>query len=164
MWNNIFVISVLHTEALWDNTELRKAKPLIQVQSMDIGGNDGIELKYAETKTGTCFQRMLHQLFPNMQSPLTFFNSIAGVADMTATAYIVWMENIETYNLIRLTVYGNASIRLAHEESVCRLIRQLFILRKSNTFADNGIPYRHCLLLVFFFVSSYLNHNNSLNA
>lgn len=51
---------VLHAEALWDNTELRKAKPLIQVQSMDIGGNDGIELKYAETKAGSRFQRVLN--------------------------------------------------------------------------------------------------------
>ena len=116
-------MAIFHAETLWDNTELGKAQAFIQMQGMNIRSNNGIELEDTETKAGTCFQRMLHQLFPNMQSPLTFFNSIAGVADMTATAYIVWMENIETYNLIRLTVYGNASIRLAHEESVCRFIR-----------------------------------------
>ena len=83
---------------------------------------------------------------------------VTGIANVTASSYIVWMKNIETNNLIRLTVYSYAGIRLAHKESVCRIVCQLFILRKSNTFTNNGIPYRHCLVLVFLFVSSYLNH------
>ena len=158
MWNNILVMAILHAEALWNNTELGKAQSFIQMQGMDIGGHNGIELEYAETKAGSRFQRVLHQLFANMKSTLALFHGITRIADMTAPAYIVGMENIETYNLIRLTIYGNARIRLAHEERVCRFIRQLFILRKSDSFTNNGIPYRHCLFLVFLFVFSYLNH------
>ena len=60
MWYNIFVMAILHTEALWDNTELGKAQSFIQVQSMNIGGNNCIELKYAEAKAGSRFQRVLH--------------------------------------------------------------------------------------------------------
>ena len=103
-------MTILHAETLWNNTELGKSQSLIQMQSMDIGGNDGIELKYAETKTGACFQRVLHQLLANMKPTLTLLDSVAGIADMTATAYIVGMENIETNGLIRLTIYSDASI------------------------------------------------------
>ena len=53
-------MAILHAEALWDNTKLGKAKSLIQMQSMNIGGYDGIELEYAETKAGSRFQRVLH--------------------------------------------------------------------------------------------------------
>ena len=116
-------MTVLHAEALWDNTELRKAQSLIQVQGMGVCGNDSIELEYAEAKAGSRFQRVLHQLFANMKSTLTLLNCIAGIANMTASAYIVGMKNIETNYLIRLTVYSNACIRLAHKESVCRFIR-----------------------------------------
>ena len=42
MWYNIFVMPIFHAETLWDNTELRKAKSFIQMQGMDIGGNNGI--------------------------------------------------------------------------------------------------------------------------
>ena len=82
---------IFHAESLWDNTELRKAKSLIQVQSMDIGGNYGIELEYAETKTGARFQRVLHQLLANMKPTLTLLDGIAGIANVTASAYIVWV-------------------------------------------------------------------------
>ena len=93
-----------------------------------------------------------------MKPAFTLLDGITGIADMTASAYIVRMENIETYNLIHLTIYCNASIRLTRKEGIRCIICQFFILRKSNTLTDNGIPYRHCLLLVCFFVSSYLNH------
>ena len=42
---------------------------------------------------------------------------VTGIADVTASSYIVWMKNIETNDLIRLTVYSYACIRLAHKES-----------------------------------------------
>ena len=93
-----------------------------------------------------------------MKSAFTLLNGIAGIADMTASAYIIRMENIKTNYLIRLTIYSNACIRLAHKESVCGIACQLFILWKSNTLTNNGIPYRHCLLFIFLIVSSYLNH------
>ena len=56
MRNDVLVVPVLHAEALWDNTELSKAQSLIQVQGMEIGDHNGIELEDAETKPGTCFQ------------------------------------------------------------------------------------------------------------
>ena len=46
-------MAVLHAKALWNNTELGKAQSFIQVQGMGVRGNDGIELKNAEPKTGS---------------------------------------------------------------------------------------------------------------
>ena len=93
-----------------------------------------------------------------MKPAFTLLDSIAGIADMTASAYIIGMENIKTNDPIRLTIYSNAGISLTHKEVVSSIICQLFILRKSDSFTNNGIPYRYCLLFIFIFVSSYLNH------
>lgn len=56
MWYNIFVMAIFHAEALWDNTELSKAQALVKMQSMNIGGHNGIELEDTETQFGSCFQ------------------------------------------------------------------------------------------------------------
>ena len=37
-------MSVLHPEALRDDAERNEAEPLIQVQGVDVGGDDGVEL------------------------------------------------------------------------------------------------------------------------
>ena len=53
-------MAVLHAETLWDYAELGKAQSFIKMQGMSIGGYNGIELDYAETKAGSYFQRVLH--------------------------------------------------------------------------------------------------------
>ena len=60
MWNNIFVMAILHAKALRDNTELGKAQSLIQMKGMDIGCYNSIELEYTETKAGAYSQRVPH--------------------------------------------------------------------------------------------------------
>jgi len=39
---------VLHTKALWYNTQLNKAQPLIKVSCVNVGGNHSIELQHPE--------------------------------------------------------------------------------------------------------------------
>ena len=60
MWYNVLIMSILHTETLGNLSKLCKAKTLVQMQSMAVGCNYGIELKDAETKFCTDFQGIFY--------------------------------------------------------------------------------------------------------
>lgn len=60
MWYNVLIMSILHTKTLRNLSKLRKAQTLVQMQSMAVGCNYGIELKDAETKFYTDFQGIFH--------------------------------------------------------------------------------------------------------
>jgi hypothetical protein len=46
---DIFIVPVLHSEALWDNAELRKPDTLIKMSCVYIAFNNGVKLQYSET-------------------------------------------------------------------------------------------------------------------
>lgn len=128
------------------------------MQGMAVGCYDSIELKDAKTKFCTDFQGVFHQLLSYMQSTHTFFNSIAGITNMSTSSYIVGVKDIKANNCIRLTIYGNTSIRLTGKEFVSIRRRQFFILRKCNTFTYYIIPYTHGRYHVLCFIFSDCNH------
>ena len=45
---DIFIVPVLHSEALWDNAELRKPDTLVKMPCVDIAFNNGVKLQYSE--------------------------------------------------------------------------------------------------------------------
>ena len=117
VWNDVLKMAIIHAEALRDDAKSREAEPFVEMQSTHIVGYDSVELQNAETETGSHCQRVLHQLLTDMLPPTAFLHGVAGVADVTAAAYIVGMENIQANNLACRFVHRNSCIRLALKET-----------------------------------------------
>ena len=65
--DDVLVVAVLHEEALGNTAQAREAQALIQVQGMDVGRHDRVELHEAETQPGTHRQRVLHELLTDVK-------------------------------------------------------------------------------------------------
>ena len=143
--DNVLVVAVLHEEALGDAAQAGEAEALIEVEGMDVGGHNGIELKDAEAKACANGQRVLDELLADVQTTLVIPDGVAGIADVSATAHVVGVEDVETDDLARVAIDGNASIRLVAEEVGSLLLGQFIDLRKSHALAHHLVPYAHGL-------------------
>lgn len=47
---DIFIMPVFHTESAWNNPQLHKTKPFVQMSGMDIGCDNCIELQHTESQ------------------------------------------------------------------------------------------------------------------
>ena len=117
VWNDVLKMAIIHAKTLRDDTKSREADPFVEMQGTLIVGYDSVELQDTETETGSHCQRVLHQLLTDMLPPTAFFHGVTGVADVTATAHIVGMENIQANDFACLFVHRNSCIRLALKET-----------------------------------------------
>ena len=101
---------IIHTETARDDAKPMESQSLIEVQSMSVGGNNGIKLKDAETMLCSFFERILYQLFANVQSSSSFLHGIACIADMTATANIVRMKDVQSDDFRVLCIDSNPCV------------------------------------------------------
>ena len=61
---------------------------------MNIARHNCVKLQYTETMHFSLGYAIFYQLFSNMKSAVTVGYGVAGVADVSAAAYIVRMKNI----------------------------------------------------------------------
>lgn len=151
--DDVLVVAVFHKEALGNSAQTCEAQALIQMQGMDVCRYDRVELHEAKTQPCAHGQRVFHELLSNVQPALARFDGIAGIGNMAATTHVIGVKDIETDNLARFAILGNACIGLAAEEIVSLLLCQFLDLRECHAFAHHLVPYlhgrSHVLTLVF---------------
>ena len=143
MRNNVLIMPIIHAETARDGAKPMESHSLIEVQGMGVGGNNGIELKDAESMRCSLFQRVLYQLFADVQSSLSFLHSIACIADMTATPNIVRMKDVQANDFRIFCIDSNPSVRLNSKKVIGSFLRQFLFLWECNTLAYYSIPYLH---------------------
>ena len=94
IWADVFVVSVLHAKSSRDGTELFEAKAFVEVSCMGVGSDDGVELQDAKSMDSTLFQAVTDKLFADVKSAAVTADGVAGVADMSASSYIIRVKNI----------------------------------------------------------------------
>ena len=62
------------------------------------------------------FQAVADEFFTDMKSSAVSADGIAGVADMSASSYIIRMENVQAIDLICVHICGNGCISLFGEK------------------------------------------------
>ena len=87
-------MAVLHAEAAGDDAERLEAEALVQVPRVCVAGDDGVELQDAEAVRPALPETVGHQLFADVQTARFPLDRVAGVADVSAAAYIVRVKNI----------------------------------------------------------------------
>ena len=87
-------MSVLHPKAFRDNTELSEADPYVQMTSMDIALNNSVELKNFEAYFLCPRDTVKHELLADMLTPAFRADSVARVADMSASPDVVGVQDV----------------------------------------------------------------------
>ena len=100
VWVDVFVMSVFHAKSAGDGAQLFEAESFVEVSCVDVGGDDGVELHDAEVMGGALFQTVTDEFFTDMKPTAVTADSVAGVADMSASSYIIRMKNVQAIDLI----------------------------------------------------------------
>ena len=91
---DILIMSILHTEPLRDHAKLGKSKSLIKMSCRNIAGHNRIKLQDTKTMLFSPGQTVGYQLFSNVKSPALRCYCIAGITDMSASSYIIRVQNV----------------------------------------------------------------------
>ena len=94
VWADVFVMSVFHAKSAGDGAQLFETESFVEVSCVDVGGDDGVELHDAEVMGGALFQTVTDEFFTDMKPTAVTVDSVAGVADMSASSYIIRMKNV----------------------------------------------------------------------
>ena len=87
---------------------------------------------------------------------------IAGITDMSASSYIVRVQDIETDNFIVVSVYCDSCIGLLFEKSISCFFCQVFFLWECYTILYHLIPYCNSCCYVFCLIFSDYNTHSSV--
>ena len=131
--NDVFVVA-------GDAAELCEAEGLVQVKGSFVGGDDGVELQDPEAEFLAGGQGVFYQLAPDVPASDAGFYGIAGVADVSAAADVVGVEDVQPDDFAGSFVFGNAGVRLTFEESNGLVAVDFVGLRKGDAFFDDGVP------------------------
>ena len=91
---DILILPIFQSESSRNHTQLAKSNSLIKMSCMNIARHNCVKLQYTETMHFSLGYAIFYQLFSNMKSAVTVGYGVAGVADVSAAAYIVRMKNI----------------------------------------------------------------------
>ena len=108
MGYNIFVNTIFVPEASGDNSQLSETQFFVQVQRNLVAGNHCIELQYFIIADSGLFQTVFYQHFAHMFAPELRRNGVTCIADMTASAYIVRVQYIQSGDFTGLAAAGYA--------------------------------------------------------
>lgn len=101
------------------------------------------------------FQTICDQLFTNMLPTAGRCHRIACITDMTASAYVVGMQDIKSCNLLPV-IHCYTAIALGSKKFFSRFFIQKFFLGKGNSFLHDLIPDPdHCRKIPFFILSDF---------
>ena len=116
VWADVFVMSVFHAKSAGDGAQLFEAESFVEMSCVDVGGDDGVELHDTEVMGSALFQAVADEFFTDMKPAAVTADGIAGVADMSASTYIVGVENVQAINFICVRICGNGCISLFGEK------------------------------------------------
>lgn len=83
---------------------------------MNITCHDRIKLQNSKAVLFSLHQAVRHQFFSDMKTPGISAYCIAGVADMSASSYIIGMKNIKAINLSAFLIYSRSCICLLRKK------------------------------------------------
>ena len=113
---DVFVAPVFHAESARNGVKLFEAETFIEMSCMNVGSNDGVELQDAKSMDSPLLQAVTDKLFADMQSAAVPADGVAGVADMTASSYIIWVKNVQTIDFICVGICSNGCVALFGEK------------------------------------------------
>ena len=145
MRDNILVFAVLVQKSARNHTKLCESQLFVQRKCALVALDDCVELQHAESARFPLCNAVLYQFFTDMLSAHGLFDGVAGVADMTAAAHIVRVQNIQTDQLAGCRVVRYAGIGLLSEKGMTGHLVQLFHLRKGFTVLNDLVPNFCCL-------------------
>ena len=116
VWADVFVMSVFHAKSAGDGAQLFEAEAFVEMSCVDVGDDDGVELHDTEVMGSALFQAVADEFFTDMKSTAVTADSVAGVADMSASSYIIRMENVQTIDFICVRICSNGCISLFGEK------------------------------------------------
>ena len=151
-------MSVFHPEPTRNYSQLLETKALVQMTGVNIRCHNSIELKNSESVFSALQQAVLNQLFPYMQSARLGTDGIACVADMTAPANIVWMENIQSI-YFAVGILRHSAVGLRIKKYLAGILIKKLLLWKRTTFFNNFIPDSNHIYNIFWLIFSYRNYH-----
>ena len=104
-------MSVLHPKAIRDNAKLSKSDPLVQMTGMDVALNNSVELKNFEAYFLRPRHTVKHELLADMLTPAFRADSVARIADVSASSNVVGMQDVQADDLAAF-VNSNTAITL----------------------------------------------------
>lgn len=137
---NILIMPVLHAKAAGNGTELLKTEPFIEMPRMDVGGHDRVELQNTKTVQPCLNEAVFNQFFADMQSPAPAADRIARIADVSAAADVIGMEDVKAEYFAAFGILGDGGIALCGKKFAAVLRRQAFLLRKSDSLFNDLVP------------------------
>ena len=133
-------MAVLHAEAAGDDAERLEAEALVQVPRVCVAGDDGVELQDAEAARPALPETVGHQLFADVQTARFPLDRVAGVADVSAAADVVGMQDVQTVNMAGLPVLRDGGTGLLCEKGCTGGSVQQLLLRKGHAVLHNLVP------------------------
>lgn len=156
---DVLIMPILHPEPTRYSSKLDKSESLIQMPCVNITFHHGIELQHSKAMFLRLFQAVHYKFFSDVLSPHDRRNRITRIADMTASAHIVWMKYVQTYDFSRIG-FRNAAITLAVKELFSRYIVQRVFLRKGYAIFYDLVPDRIHERYVSIFKFPNCNHDS----
>lgn len=123
---NILVMSVFHQKSAWNDAELLKAQPFIEMTGVGIGTDDSVKLKDPEAVYFSLFHAIHDKLFPDVQTADGRSDGITCIADVTAAPDVVRVQNIESQNLPGSSILCDAAVGLLCKKSGTSVFVQKF--------------------------------------
>lgn len=127
---DILICSVFHAETVRYRAKLYKSKPLIKVTRVYIWCHNRVKLQYTKSMCFTLNETIFYKFFSNMKSSCIPVNRIAGIADMSAASYIVWMQYIKTIDFSTCLILRNSRVGLPCKKFSTAFVCQIFFLWK----------------------------------
>lgn len=117
MRDNILVFAVLVQKSARNHAKLCESQLFVQRQRALVALDDCVELQHAESARFALFQAVRDEFFTDMLSAHGLFDGVACVADMTAAAHIVRVQDVQTDQLTGCRVVRYAGIGLPSEKA-----------------------------------------------
>ena len=109
---NIGIGAIFHAETAGNDSQLDKAKPLIQMAGMEIGCHYCIKLQHSETVCFCLTQAVQNQFFTDMQATPLLSHGVTGIGNVSTSAHIVGVKNIKSHKFAGLAISGYGYISL----------------------------------------------------
>ena len=96
IWNDIFIVSIIHSESTGNDSQRNEAKAFIQLPCTCIRTDNSIVLEDPEAKLSGFYERMLRKRPSYMSVPHLSCHCIACIGYMTTPSDIIRMKDVQT--------------------------------------------------------------------
>lgn len=150
-------MSVFHAEAARNNAQRAETHTFVKAAGVGIGGDGGVELYDSESMQFCLGDTIPDQFFADVEAAEPCADGKACIADVSAAANIVGMEDIQAIDFPGSGVCGNGVIGLSGEKLPGRFWGQGVFLGEGNAALGGFVPNFNHVWQVVFLVRADLN-------